>query len=118
MPNNTFWLNLTFSQEILSWHEHGRGAPFHVSNGTYNDAVDGDWRHYQYVYGIHDVQHLRAQDQAAWRVIQVRDVSITHNYPPGKFLLYTNRKAQIHVPAGTRRDFSSAGRTRSCASCR
>ena len=38
-----------------------------------------------------------------------------HNYPPGKFLRYTNRKAQIHVQAGTRRDFSSAGRTRSCA---
>ena len=40
---------------------------------------------------------------------------IRHNYPPGKFLLYTNRKAQIHVQADTRRNFSSAGRTRSCA---
>ena len=38
-----------------------------------------------------------------------------HNYPPGKFLLYTNRKALIHMQAGTRWDFSSAGRTRSCA---
>ena len=61
MPNNTFWMNLTFSQEILSWQEDGRGAPFHVSNGTYNDAVEGNWSHYQYIYGIPDVQQLRPQ---------------------------------------------------------
>ena len=71
MPNNTFWMNLTFSQEILSWHEDGRDAPFHVSNGTYNDAVEGAWGHYQYVYGVHDVQHLRTQGQTAQRVIRV-----------------------------------------------
>ena len=73
MPNNTFWLNLTFSQEILSWSEDGRGAPFHVSNGTYNDAADGGgWGHFQYVYGLHDVQHLRTQGQTMRRTIRVK----------------------------------------------
>ena len=27
-------------------------------------------------------------------------IKFSHNYPPGKVLLYTNRKAQIHVQAG------------------
>ena len=76
MPNNTFWMNMTFSQEITSWHEFGRdgGKPFHVSNGTYN-AFDGeDLGHFQYVYGIHDVQHLTTPDRTQKRSIKVRYV--------------------------------------------
>ena len=38
-----------------------------------------------------------------------------HNYPPSKVLLYTNRKAQIHVQDGTRSCAWPGPDTRSCA---